>query len=756
MFRRFDEAVRTSEAVRQVVIALTSVFNSLGTNMEQVLRVVISFGAALIGYFSPAVLGMIGAAMMGLARSTMAFVGALSTGTAVLSTFAGFLGVLARIALAIGGATLAYNALNKETDQLARSNDSFLEKSRLWIQSVQDLGFAHKRTYDQMKADTAFRLMQVNAEIAQQEILLEAMLLGEKFKTQNRAQEIGGEPALQGRRNLFGARGRAAGLTGEMGKVESPINPLVVAMEASLKRLRDSRGELDINMKAISTMVTKDFNTGGKAAEDEKGLRAFDNWIRGIEKTMRANDSLDRQLRGMDVSNQSKAMAEAIEKADNAMASLAGMEKTRDLTKLSDALTMAGYAGENLKEQFTAMFYHGERAQQALAEMTERVKKFEDAAQRSGEMVFDLDAKLRGARSELTGTNPEERRNQEQREKAMADYRKLMSIVVIDQKGVNDAVEEFGRKWDELRSVEKQVDHIRDLRKEMDQLSDTIGNKTQRAWFDFEKQVAKVNEAASLGIVSHEKAAEMIKTINHDLYRKLWEDADEWVKKTSQLLLSLEDSAADAFAGIFTDGEFNFRALFISAAKEMTSFMWKLLVIRPIMDSLFGDLMNRGSGRTGNSGMVGEFLKGIGMKIPSMVSMGGGAAAGLGASDLGSIFANIGHQGALIGSNKQSRSVPLEVFEGAPRYHNGGKLGLGPDEVPFIGLKGERVTPAGRSSGGTINVSQTFNIEAGSGGSGDSREQATAIMEMLLPVVRRETRLVIVDQLRTGGVFDPI
>jgi hypothetical protein len=37
------------------------------------------------------------------------------------------------------------------------------------------------------------------------------------------------------------------------------------------------------------------------------------------------------------------------------------------------------------------------------------------------------------------------------------------------------------------------------------------------------------------------------------------------------------------------------------------------------------------------------------------------------------------------------RSVAFATFDGAPRYHSGGMLGLRPDEVPFLGLRGEEV-----------------------------------------------------------------
>lgn len=51
-----------------------------------------------------------------------------------------------------------------------------------------------------------------------------------------------------------------------------------------------------------------------------------------------------------------------------------------------------------------------------------------------------------------------------------------------------------------------------------------------------------------------------------------------------------------------------------------------------------------------------------------------------------------GHTGALVGiAPSHLRRVALDHFESVPRFHLGGMLGLRPNEVPFLGLKGEEV-----------------------------------------------------------------
>jgi hypothetical protein len=51
-----------------------------------------------------------------------------------------------------------------------------------------------------------------------------------------------------------------------------------------------------------------------------------------------------------------------------------------------------------------------------------------------------------------------------------------------------------------------------------------------------------------------------------------------------------------------------------------------------------------------------------------------------------------GHDGGLVGlAPSHVRGVAYAAFQGAPQYHSGGMLGLRPDEVPFVGLRGEEV-----------------------------------------------------------------
>jgi hypothetical protein len=94
---------------------------------------------------------------------------------------------------------------------------------------------------------------------------------------------------------------------------------------------------------------------------------------------------------------------------------------------------------------------------------------------------------------------------------------------------------------------------------------------------------------------------------------------------------------------------------------------------------------------------------------------------GQGSGILGSIFSRLFHEGALVGEGGVGRTVPVHVFAGAPRFHDGAYLK--PDEVPAILQRGERVLNRKearayergdpRSSGAVVNVTiQTPNPTA--------------------------------------------
>lgn len=93
---------------------------------------------------------------------------------------------------------------------------------------------------------------------------------------------------------------------------------------------------------------------------------------------------------------------------------------------------------------------------------------------------------------------------------------------------------------------------------------------------------------------------------------------------------------------------------------------------------------------------IADFLIEIGKAIVkqalfNMIS-GGSAGGGIGGA-IGGFITGLFHSGGVIGrgAGSGSRMVNPGVFAGAQRFHGGGVLGLGPNEVPIIGLKDEEM-----------------------------------------------------------------
>lgn len=97
--------------------------------------------------------------------------------------------------------------------------------------------------------------------------------------------------------------------------------------------------------------------------------------------------------------------------------------------------------------------------------------------------------------------------------------------------------------------------------------------------------------------------------------------------------------------------------------------------------------------------------------LSGLFSGSGGTGGSSGGLLGGVIIPGILHSGGIAGRDGygHGRAVSPSVFEGAPRYHQGGIAGLGPNEVPAILERGERVIPNGGSTstgdeGGVLRV----------------------------------------------------
>jgi lambda family phage tail tape measure protein len=93
------------------------------------------------------------------------------------------------------------------------------------------------------------------------------------------------------------------------------------------------------------------------------------------------------------------------------------------------------------------------------------------------------------------------------------------------------------------------------------------------------------------------------------------------------------------------------------------------------------------------SQITGPLGNALGSAIGNIFGSGGGEVAAIHASSASvtNPFSML-HTGGIIGGDSSgNKHVSPSVFGGADRYHSGGMIGLGPNEVPIIGLRGEEV-----------------------------------------------------------------
>jgi len=141
--------------------------------------------------------------------------------------------------------------------------------------------------------------------------------------------------------------------------------------------------------------------------------------------------------------------------------------------------------------------------------------------------------------------------------------------------------------------------------------------------------------------------------------------------------------------------------------REVTSSLTRMIRSGEASLSSFADFVDRIVGRILDRLIETQIVAplvdfGLGL-LPS--GGGGAVEAGTGA------VAQVGHTGGIAGALGTRRLVDPALFAGAPRFQQGGIVGLRPGEVPVIAHVGETILPRGASAAPQVEV--VFNNNAG-------------------------------------------
>ena len=206
-----------------------------------------------------------------------------------------------------------------------------------------------------------------------------------------------------------------------------------------------------------------------------------------------------------------------------------------------------------------------------------------------------------------------------------------------------------------------------------------------------------------------------------------------------------------AWASGSQQGQQSFKQFTSSLLHDLEALVVKMLIVWTVQ-KLIGFAGGGGGGFEGYSGGASSIFS----TTSNIGTDGLGTSYGISGAAVG-----VGHGGAVIGGwTTGNRIVDPSVFYGAPRHHSGGMLGY--DEVPFIGLRGERVlsrseTAAYNRGGGgaTINMPITINSSGGNDADGKDPTSDPAFARNVQKRIRGVVREELIRANRYGGINNP-
>lgn len=269
------------------------------------------------------------------------------------------------------------------------------------------------------------------------------------------------------------------------------------------------------------------------------------------------------------------------------------------------------------------------------------------------------------------------------------------------------------KRLDEARAVESYRDALNDQNLELEYQASLIGktatevallNVQHKAELELKKQIDQIER--SKGAVSADALAQMQAAMEASVAIQQASVTsrialeNRWESGASKAFRTYQENAGNAAKGV----ENLFNNAFRSMEDALVQFaMTGKLNFTSLANGIIADLirMQAQAATSGLANMLGKF---IGTAIGNMFMP---DASGQHSVQGNSDYVYDLHTGGIAGQGGSSRNLrDMSIFANAPRYHNGGVVGLKPNEVPAVLLKGERVLPPGASVGGspTINL----------------------------------------------------
>ena len=293
----------------------------------------------------------------------------------------------------------------------------------------------------------------------------------------------------------------------------------------------------------------------------------------------------------------------------------------------------------------------------------------------------------------------------------LSDAQKVKLLNMAAEKDRIEANTKAYKEYDEV--IEQGLKLAEKQRNAASEDSQRLFNKFNPGYADLTNGIADVTQAQALGILDAEQAkAEFDKlgeAYNEGFLKKAKKGTLDLNAFSEQAARNIQSSFADFLFDPFSQG---LDGMAVGFAKTIQCMVAEAASAQ-ILGSLFGDSNGKISL---TSGIAGSAIKEVGSSAWSGLS---------------GLFAGIFHEGGVVGEGGRGGHYPAALFANAPRYHNGGTIGLKPDEVPAILQRGERVLTKGQQSAmlssGDVQISTSVTVNGGNGNNsaaiGDSINQ---------------------------------
>jgi tape measure domain-containing protein len=293
----------------------------------------------------------------------------------------------------------------------------------------------------------------------------------------------------------------------------------------------------------------------------------------------------------------------------------------------------------------------------------------------------------------------------------LSDAQKVKLLNMAAEKDRIEANTKAYKEYDDI--IEKGIKLAEKQKAAASEDSQRLFNKFNPGYADLTNGISDVTQAQALGILDAEQAkAEFDKlgqAYNDGFLDKAKKGTLDLNAFSEQAARNIQSSFADFLFDPFSQG---LDGMLVGFAKTIQRMVAEAASAQ-ILGSLFGDKDGKISL---TSGIAGSAIKEVGSSAWSGIS---------------GLFANIFHEGGVVGEGGRGGHYSPSLFVNAPRYHNGGTIGLKPDEVPAILQRGERVLTKGQQSSmlasSDVQISTSVTVSGGNGNNsaaiGDSINQ---------------------------------